>query len=167
MASFRLGEPVTKEEVERELSDLRFPIIPKQDALLRIQCFGNFDVFTPDGEHVRFERSKSKEVFAYLVHRHGSSCTVKELFAAIFEDEPYEKKLQNLLQTYIHAMMKSLKAVGAEDAVVKSYNALAVNVNKLDCDYYRFQELDAGAVNAYETEYMSQYAWADFLYNGY
>ncbi|MCR5019988.1 response regulator [Ruminococcus sp.] len=166
-ASGYIMKPVTKEEVERELSDLRFPIIPKQDALLRIQCFGNFDVFTPDGEHVRFERSKSKEVFAYLVHRHGSSCTVKELFAAIFEDAPYEKKLQNLLQTYIHAMMKSLKAVGAEDAVVKSYNALAVNVNKLDCDYYRFQELDAGAVNAYETEYMSQYAWADFLYNGY
>ena len=43
----------------------------------------------------------------------------------------------------------------------------AVNTDLLDCDYYRFQELDAGAVNAYETEYMSQYPWADFLYNGY
>ena len=64
-------------------------------------------------------------------------------------------------------MIKSLKAVGAESAVVRSYNALAVNVDVLDCDYYRFQELDAGAVNAYETEYMSQYSWADFLYNGY
>ena len=91
----------------------------------------------------------------------------RELFAVIFEDEPYDKKLQNLLQTYIFAMMKSLKAVGAEEAVVRSYNALAVNVDVLDCDYYRFQELDAGAVNAYETEYMSQYSWADFLYNGY
>ena len=164
-ASGYIMKPVTKEEVERELSDLRFPIIPKKDVLLRVQCFGNFDVFLPDGEHVRFERSKAKEVFAYLVHRHGSTCTIKEIFAVIFEDEPYEKKLRNLLQTYIHAMMKSLKAVGAEDAVVKSYNALAVNVDKLDCDYYRFQELDPGAVNAYETEYMSQYEWADFLYN--
>ncbi len=91
----------------------------------------------------------------------------RELFAVIFEDEPYDKKLQNLLQTYIFAMMKSLKAVGAEEAVVRSYNALAVNVDVLDCDYYRFQELDAGAVNAYETEYISQYSWADFLYNGY
>ena len=80
-------------------------------------------MFTPDGAHVRFERSKSKEVFAYLVHRHGSSCTTRELFA--------------------------------------------VNVDVLDCDYYRFQELDAGAVNAYEMEYMNQYSWADFLYNGY
>ena len=42
-----------------------------------------------------------------------------------------------------------------------------VNVAALDCDYYRFQELDAGAVNAYQNEYMSQYYWADFLYNDY
>ncbi len=153
--------------VNPELADLRFPIVPKKNAKLRVQCFGNFDVFTPDGAHVRFERSKAKEVFAYLVHKQGSSCTTRELFAAIFEDEPYDKKLQNLLQTYIYAMIKSLKAVGAEDAVVRSYNALAVNPEVLDCDYYRFKELDAGAVNAYQNEYMSQYYWADFLYNDY
>ena len=163
-ASGYIMKPVNKEKIERELSDLRFPITPKSNALLRVQCFGNFDVFTPDGAHVRFERSKAKEVFAYLVHKQSSSCTTRELFAAIFEDEPYEKKLQNLLQTYIYAMIKSLKAVGAEEAVVRSYNALAVNPEVLDCDYYRFKELDAGAVNAYQNEYMSQYYWADFLY---
>jgi DnaD/phage-associated family protein len=98
-ASGYIMKPVTAEEVKEELEDLRFPIIPKSNALLRVQCFGNFDVFTPDGAHVRFERSKAKEVFAYLVHKQGSSCTTREIFAAIFEDEPYEKKLQNLLQT--------------------------------------------------------------------
>ena len=46
--------------------------------------------------------------------------------------------------------IKSLKAVGAEKAVVRSYNALAVNPD---------------AVNAYQNEYMSQYYWADFLYD--
>ena len=164
-ASGYIMKPVTAEEVKTELEDLRFPIIPKKNAKLRVQCFGNFDVFTPDGAHVRFKRSKAKEVFAYLVHKQGSSCTTRELFAAIFEDEPYEKKLQNLLQTYIYAMIKSLKAVGAEDAVVRSYNALAANPDVLDCDYYRFQELDAGAVNSYQNEYMSQYYWADFMFD--
>ena len=67
----------------------------------------------------------------------------------------------------MHAMTKSLKKVGAEEAINKSYNSLSVNVAALDCDYYRFQELDAGAVNAYQNEYMSQYYWADFLYNDY
>ena len=166
-ASGYIMKPVTKEDGERELSDLRFPLVPQKGALLRVQCFGNFDVFTPNGDHVRFERSKAKEVFAYLVHRHGASCTTKELFAIIFEDEPYDKKLQNLLQTYIYSMIKSLKDIGAVSVIVRSYNALAVNTDLLDCDYYRFKQLDAGAVNAYEMEYMNQYEWADFLYNGY
>ncbi len=125
-ASGYIMKPVNQAKVEKELADLRFPIVPKKNAKLRVQCFGNFDVFTPDGAHVRFERSKAKD-----------------------------------------AMIKSLKAVGAEDAVVRSYNALAVNPEVLDCDYYRFKELDAGAVNAYQNEYMSQYYWADFLYNDY
>lgn len=166
-ASGYIMKPVTKEAVEAELADLRFPIVPKEGALLKVQCFGNFDVFTPDGTPVHFERSRSKEIFAYLVHRHGSSCTIKEIAAALFEDEPYDKKQQSYLQILIHAMMKSLKKIGAEAAVNKSYNSLSVNTKTLDCDYYRFAELDAGAVNAYANEYMSQYYWADFLFEDF
>ena len=166
-ASGYIMKPVTVEAVKSELSDLRFPIIPKDNSLLRVQCFGNFDVFTPSGEHVRFERSRAKEIVAYLVHRHGSSCSTREIAAALFEDAPYDKKQQSYLQTLISAMIKALKKVGAESAIVKSYNALAVNPEVLDCDYYRFKELDAGAVNSYHDEYMSQYYWADFLYDNY
>ena len=166
-ASGYIMKPVTKEKVEEELKDLRFPIIPKENALLKVQCFGNFDVFTPDGKPVHFERSKSKEIFAYLIHRHGSSCTIKEIAAALFEDEPYDKKQQNYIQILISAMMKSLKKIGAEKVVHKSYNSLSVDVNTLDCDYYRFAELDAGSVNAYQNEYMSQYYWADFMFDDF
>ena len=164
-ASGYIMKPVTKEKVVAELSDLRFPIVPKSNALLRVQCFGNFDVFLPDGSHMHFERQRSKEVFAYLVHRQGSSCTTREIAAALFEDEPFDNKQKNHVQQLIYAMIKSLKAAGAEKAVTRSYNALAVNPDVLDCDYYRFKELDAGAVNAYQNEYMSQYYWADFLYD--
>ena len=166
-ASGYIMKPVTEEEVAQELDNLRFPIIPKKDALLKVQCFGNFDVFLPDGTPVRFERSRSKEIFAYLVHRHGSSCSTREIAAALFEDEPYDKNQQSYLQTLIAGMMKTLKKHGAQKAVNKSYNALSVNPSVLDCDYYRFAELDAGAVNAYANEYMSQYYWADFMFNDF
>ena len=162
-ASGYIMKPVTAAEVKRELEDLRFPIAPKKDALLRVQCFGNFDVFLPGGEHMHFERSRSKEIFAYLVHKCGSSCTIKEIAAALFEDEMYDQKQLNYMQQLIHSLMKSLRAVGAEATVVKSFNSLAVNPDLLDCDYYRFKELDSGAVNSYENEYMSQYYWADFF----
>ena len=166
-ASGYIMKPITKEKVEEELANLRFPIIPKKNALLRVQCFGNFDVFTPNGEHVHFARSRSKEIFAYLVHRHGSSCSTKEIAATLFEDAPYDKKQQNYVQQLIHAMVKSLEEAGAKEAVVRQYNALAVNVDVLDCDYYRFAELDAGAVNAYQNEYMSQYYWAEFFFDDF
>lgn len=38
-ASGYIMKPVTKEDVESELSDLRFPIIPKSNALLRVQQY--------------------------------------------------------------------------------------------------------------------------------
>ena len=164
-ASGYIMKPVNKQKVEKELADLRFPIVTKSNALLRVQCFGNFDVFTPNGEHVRFERSKAKEMFAYLIHKQGTSCTSREIAAVLFEDEPYDEKNQNLMQTYIYALKKSLKNVGAEAALIHTYNAFAVNPEVLDCDYYRFKELDAGAVNSYQNEYMSQYYWADFLFD--
>ena len=166
-ASGYIMKPVNKDKVAAELDDLRFPIVPKSNALLKVQCFGNFDVFTPDGKPLHFERSKAKEVFAYLVHRHGSSCTKKEIAAALFEDMPYDNKQQIYLQKIVSAMVKGLKEVGAEKVINKTYNNMSVNVDLLDCDYYRFKELDAGAVNAYECEYMNQYYWADFLYNGF
>ena len=164
-ASGYIMKPVTKEKVEAELADLRFPIKPKSDALLRVQCFGNFEVFYPDGRIFKFERGRSKEIFAYLVHRHGSSCSTKEIAAVLFEDEPYDTKQQNYVQQLLHSMVKSLKTAGLEKVIVRSYNAIAVDVSTLDCDYYRFKELDAGAVNSYQNEYMSQYYWADFLFD--
>ena len=164
-ASGYIMKPVTKQKVEQELADLRFPIVPKKNALLRVQCFGNFDVFTPDGERIKFERSKSKEMFAYLVHRNGSACTIKEIAAALFEDDPYDKKQLNYMQQLIHSLIKGLKAVGAESAVSRDYNSMAVNPDVLDCDYYRFKNLDAGAVNAFQNEYMSQYSWAEFMFD--
>lgn len=162
-ASGYIMKPVTPEKIKEEFDELRHPIEPISTATLRVQCFGNFDVFTPDGKPVHFERSKSKEVFAYLVHRHGSSCTIKEIAAALFEDEPYDSKQQAYLQKIMSAMMKSLKNIGAEKVINKKYNSLSVNTSMLDCDYYRFEELDSGAVNSYMNEYMSQYYWAEFI----
>ena len=161
-ASGYIMKPVTKEKVEAELSDLRFPIVPKSDALLRVQCFGTFDVFTPGGKPLHCARSSAKAGCASQVHRHGSSCTKKEIAAILFEDMPYDSKQQIYVQKIMSALMKSLREAGTEKVIEKSYNNIAVNVKLIDCDYYRFEELDAGAVNAYQNEYMSQYYWAEF-----
>ena len=167
-ASGYIMKPVTVDEVREELDNLRYSsgkIVPRSDALLRVQCFGNFEVFLPSGELFKFDRSRSKEIFAYLVHKQGSSCTTKEIAAVLFEDEPYDAKQQNYVQQLIYSMIQTFKNAGLEQMIVRSRNALSVNTQLLDCDYYRFKELDGGAVNAYQNEYMSQYYWADFMFD--
>ena len=161
-ASGYIQKPVTAGKVRAELTDLRRPVKPVEKARLRIKCFGNFDAYTPDGAALRFERSKAKELLAYLVYRAGASCSVKEIAAALFEDGAYDKRQQGYVQKIISSMMQSLKSAGAEAVIQKAYNSMSVNTALVDCDYYRFAALDASAVNAYSGEFMSQYGWAEF-----
>ena len=161
-ASGYIRKPVTVQKVGAELSDLRYPVEPMAKTLLSIRCFGNFDVYLPNGTALRFERAKAKELLAYLVYRAGTSCSVKELAAALFEDGTYDKRQQGYVQKIISSMMRTLKSVHAEAVVAKTYNSLSLDASLVDCDYYRFAALDAAAVNSYSGESMSQYAWAEF-----
>ena len=137
-ASGYIQKPVTPEKIEREITDLRhrLPCEKEEKNLLKVQCFGNFDVYASDGNPVRFSRQKAKELFAYLVNKSGSSCSVKEIAGALFEDMPYDKKQQWYIQKIIASMIQTLREIGAEAVIIKDYNSLAVNPDLLNCDYY-------------------------------
>ena len=159
-ASGYITKPVTLEKVRVELEALRYPVEAKEKPLLRVQCFGNFEVFTPSGKPLHFSRTKAKETFAYLVYKRGASCTPREVAAVLFEDAPYDEKQQAYIQQIIHAMMKSLRQAGAEDVVIKQYKAMAINPEAIDCDFYRYMK--HGAASApFMGEYMAQYGWAE------
>ena len=163
-ASGYIEKPVTEEKLRHELQYLRNPIIEEQPhTLLRVSCFGNFDVFLPNGEPLHWGRSKSKECFAYLVSRCGSTCTVRELAGVLFEDDSYDRKQAAYMQKIISVMAQTLKLAGAEKVLRKGFNKCAVIPEFLDCDYYRFRQGDVTAVNQYQGEFMRQYSWAEFI----
>lgn len=56
-----------------------------------------------------------------------------------------------------------MKKAGVEEIICKTYNSLSVNVDKIDCDYYRFMEGDARVINQYNGEFMTNYSWAEFF----
>jgi len=153
-------KPVTKEAVEREIENLRHPVEKIAGAKIRVQTFGNFDVFVDD-KPLAFSRSKAKELFAYLVDRQGTSATTAEIAGILWEDRDYDRSLQSQTQVVIASMMKSLKEHGIEDVVIKGRNQTAVDRTKIKCDYYDFLEWDIAAVNAYNGEYMLNYTWAE------
>ena len=87
---------------------------------------------------------------AYLILRAGASCTIRELAGILFEDSEFDSSQQAYMQQIITAMMKSLREVGAEACVIRSYNSLAVDASKIDCDYYRFKRGDKDVLKNFD-----------------
>ena len=160
-ASDYLLKPATPDAVKQALEHLRHPIKPKEKGKLRVQCFGNFDVFYPDGKPVLFQRAKTKELFAYLVDRMGATCTMGELTSVIWGDGPDTHSRQSNLRNLIHDMKKTLAEAGADNIILKSRNTISLDRDGIDCDYYDFLRHIPYAINSYRGEYMTQYSWAE------
>lgn len=163
-ASGYLVKPVTKEDVEQEIENLRYPVVRERKGIY-VHTFGNFDVLA-DGTPISFRRSKSKEILAYLVDRKGATVTKKEIAAMLWEDGAYTRSRQFQIQTLVTEMIRTLRSAGAEGIVRKNYNSYSVNPSRFECDYYQFNRCDAAAVNAYYGEYMSNYSWVEFTAGG-
>ena len=154
-------KPVTPEAIRTELENLRNPIEWSPEKRIKILTFGNFDVFV-DGQPLKFERKQAKEILAYLVDKRGTSATYPELAAMLWEDEEYDRTKQKNLQVYIASLVKTLHAVDVKDLILKNRQGILVNTRIVDCDYYRFLEGDARAINSFTGQYMSSYSWAEF-----
>lgn len=163
-ASGYIMKPVTPDKVKRELEDLRYPIPDK--VLMKVQCFGNFDVFTTDGKPIKFARSKSKELLAILVSKKGSSCTIKELTSILFENSEDDEKKKDYTQQLISTLIKTLRGLGIDKVINKSYNSISINTDLIECDYYKFNEKDPNSLVGYSGEFMAQYSWAEYV-SGY
>ena len=76
-ASGYLTKPILPEDVRWELEDLRRPVQLPVTKRIRVQAFGNFEVFL-DGLPVRFKYERTKEMLAYLVDRLLSDGLIRE-----------------------------------------------------------------------------------------
>lgn len=128
---------------------------------VRVRTFGGFEAEV-DGVPLLFKRSKSKELFALLVDRRGCSMTTREACAVLWEDAPYSVSQRSYFQNVVADLRAALTAVGAEAALVRSRNSLAIDPALVDSDSYRFIEGDPVAVNAYRGDYLPAYSWAEY-----
>ena len=164
-----LMKPITAEKIEKALSETipEWKKAPTHlDRDVRVQTFGNFEIFV-DGKSLKFTREKAKEMLAYLVDRHGASVTTKQIFAVLWEDAPYDRNSKNYVGAVLSSLKSTLKEVGIEDILIKTWNHLAIDVSKIKCDAYDYEKGDISAVNSFHGEYMSNYSWAEFTTGRY
>ncbi|HOO79403.1 MAG TPA: response regulator [Lachnospiraceae bacterium] len=156
-----LMKPASLKEIEEELNQVQQQEIENPKGKVRVQCFGGFDVFCKNGERICFARSKSKELFAYLVNRKGASVSNSELIDILLEGKEHTESVQSSLRKIISDMQKILKEKEIEEIVIRSRNSLAVDKVAIDCDYYAYLKGEVWAINAYHYDYMPDYEWAE------
>ena len=63
----------------------------KRKQTPEVKCFGNFEVYV-NGETLSFKRTKTKELFAFLIDQKGSGLTAKQICACLFPNDEDSKK---------------------------------------------------------------------------
>lgn len=161
-ASAYIEKPVTRKAIEDALDHLRYPIYSRiEEKKIRIQCFGNFEVFVNDSP-LHFYRTKSKELFAYLVDRRGAVCDSDMIIGNLLPDDNVTNSLKSLqMRMVVTDMIRSLNDYDLSHIVFRDKVGLSLNVDEVDCDYYKYLKGNTELINQFRGEYMNQYAFAE------
>ena len=154
-ASGYLMKPISAEDVQCEIDNIKG--LRKKEKLLSVKCFGNFEVYAKE-EVLQFKRSKTKELFAFLVDRKGVSMTAKQICAVLFSDDTDDTKNVAYIRQLILDLKNTLKMVGAESVLCHDTPYYRIDTNWIKCDYFTY--LETGKPE-FHGEYMSQYSWAE------
>ena len=135
-------------------------MLKKQKQNLEVKTFGNFTLLY-ENKVVKFSRSKSLEVLAYLILKKGSSVQTKELISVLWGDHSDSTKYGGNFRNLIVDIKHSLAELGIQDFFITEYNNFRINPEIIKCDYYDFLAGDEKASKNFAGEFMSQYSWAE------
>ena len=155
-ASGYILKPVTDEKIRHEIENLRNKVNTKS-LRVRAQTFGNFELFI-DGAPVKFQYSRTKEIFAYFIDRKGAVCTTAEACSILWPDDPssHASYISNIRKDLINTFAQN----NCSDVLVIHKGGMAINPEFIECDYYEWLKGRTDEY-VYSGEYMSQYAWAE------
>lgn len=159
-----LMKPVTSETLAAEIvhafSLYGHPAPVPHTAHIAVRTFGEFEVFV-DNKPMKFARSRSKELLAFLISKRGGQVSRNELHNALYSDREYDRPMQKQLDVMIRSMRDTLAEYGAAEVLTMNRGLLGIRPEFIDCDMYRLMDGDPEAVNAYRGEYMTGYSWAE------
>lgn len=156
-----LMKPITKKALSAEIEYALTGRVREEPAHIKVTTFDGFEVEV-NGKSVEFRRSKSKELFAYLVDKCGKKADRKEVFAALWENGIYDRKIQKQLDVIVHSLKETLAEYGISEVFEIKRGVMRIFPEMIDCDVYKFLKGDIDAVNSYKGRYMPAYSWADF-----
>ena len=135
-------------------------LLKKQKQNLEAKTFGSFTLLY-NNQVIKFSRSKSEELMAYLIYKNGCSVKTKELITALYgrdaDTARYGASIRNLIVDIKH----TLADLDIQNFFITEYNNFRINPEVIKCDYYDFLAGDKETVKNFTGQFMSQYAWAE------
>ena len=148
--------PLTEENLQEELDDLRYPVRENQDGLF-VRCFGDFEVFF-NGRPVLFRYQKTKELFAYLIDRRGSVVESDTLVTILWGGETDRS---NYFKQSRKDLKDTLERLGLSQCLIRRRGSMGLIPDWIPCDYFDWLKGLPSGIDAYQGEYMRQYDWAE------
>ena len=130
-----LLKPVNKEKLASEVKYALSVKVPKKFPHIFARTFGEFDLLV-DGDPISFGRSKAKELLAFLVEKRGAGVTRAMAFAVLYEDTPYDRKMQKQFDVIVRSLKETLQQNGIEEIFEMKSGELRVNTDLFECDLY-------------------------------
>ncbi len=109
---------------------------------------------------MKFSRTKSKELLAYLIDCAGFPVTTKDICRTLYEVD-LDKQMSKNISRIIIGLIDDLKNEGYDGVVIKQNRQVYIDKSKVSCDIYDAMDGDVRAINAYKGEYMIEYSWAE------
>lgn len=158
-ASGYLMKPINREKLASEVEYALSGRNRVKASNVFAKTFGNFDLLA-DGRPLVFKRSKSKELLAYLVDRHGGNVSRPEAFAVLWEDTFYDRAMQKQMDVVIRSLRSTLEEAGVGEIFEIQSGWMRILPERMDSDLFRFLDGNRDAIQEYRGEYMSAYSWA-------
>lgn len=145
---------------KRNLEKKNIIFLKKQKKQLEAKTFGNFTLFY-ENTVVKFQRTKSNELLAYLIYKNGTSVQTKELLSVLYGDHADSSHYGASLRNLISDVKKTFSELEIQNFFINEYNNFRINPEAINCDYYNFLAGDKSAIKNFSGEFMSQFSWAE------
>ena len=139
-----LLKPVSPDRLEKTAERLikRKSLVRKSNRRkLQIKCLGSFQVAWEGEEPIKWRTEKTRELFAFLLHKQGRDISKEELMDKLWaEDEP-EKAIRQLYNGIYH-IRKNLEQYGIDRSLISIDNSYHLKLGSVYYDVGRFYELE-------------------------
>lgn len=155
-------KPFTEDDIRHELDDLRYPVDGAQEVQrsLRVVTFGSFAVYAGDAP-LKFSRTLSKEIFAYLIDQCGYPVTSRDIAADVLGETSFDPNISKRVSKAVGYLLSDLQGAGAGNVIDKQNRQIRVNRHRLSCDLYDALDGNADALAGYDGNYMIEYSWSE------